>query len=228
MVKRGDLMFDRKLYNQIWRRNNRERCRENERKYRNRNRTAIRLRARDHSKRYRERNRERVLEYGRNYMRKYRIKNGELVKQQRRAYYEKHKKNILEKAHAYYLDNKVAKLAYANTYRENNRELINKKERVKSKKKVRYNYIRSLKLKYGLTIEEYTRLSRLQNNQCKICAKRVARLFVDHKEKGTFRGLLCNTCNVGIGMFSDSIANLRSAIRYLQDANKRKRSRDAD
>lgn len=209
-------MFDKQMYNKIWRRNNRERCRENERKYRERNRDAIRVRARGHSKRYRERNRERVLEYARRYMKKYRVENVELVKKQQRTYYKKHKDYILKNSRTYYRENKLAKLAYADAYRERNRESINAKEKKRSRKKVQYNYVRLLKLKYGLTIEEYIRLCKLQRNKCKICERRVYRLCVDHKEKGSFRGLLCNTCNVGLGMFADSVVYLQSAIRYLK------------
>jgi len=73
------------------------------------------------------------------------------------------------------------------------------------------------KITYGLTLEEYLRLCELQRHRCKICDKRVAKLCVDHKEKGSFRGLLCNTCNVGLGMFSDSVTHLESAIRYLHE-----------
>lgn len=78
---------------------------------------------------------------------------------------------------------------------------------------------------YGLTVEEYTRLSHLQRNRCKICDRRVHQLCVDHKEKGSFRGLLCNTCNVGLGMFADSIVYLQSAVRYLK-AVQRKQLKD--
>lgn len=216
MVKYYNVKFDKKTYNKIWRKNNPERCRENERKYRERNRDAIRVRSREYSKQYRERNYDRVRKSSRDYMKTYRIQNAELVKKQKRIYYKKNKDSVLEKMRLYYRKNKVARLAYANVYRECNRELINKKEKAKSTRKVRYNYIRLLKLRYGLTLEEYTQLSCAQNNQCKICGRHVSRLCVDHKEKGSYRGLLCSTCNVGLGMFRDSITYLQSAIKYLK------------
>lgn len=75
-----------------------------------------------------------------------------------------------------------------------------------------------LKRIYGLTELEYYRLCRIQNNRCKICNKYTRKLCVDHKKKGSYRGLLCNTCNVGLGMFTDSIKSLQSAIRYLKAA----------
>lgn len=42
-------------------------------------------------------------------------------------------------------------------------------------------------------------------------------LVVDHcHDSGMFRGLLCNNCNRGLGLFKDSIENLRNAIDYLE------------
>ena len=44
------------------------------------------------------------------------------------------------------------------------------------------------------------------------------RLAVDHDHKtGKIRGLLCISCNVGLGHFQDDVELLRSAILYLQE-----------
>lgn len=54
-----------------------------------------------------------------------------------------------------------------------------------------------------------------QNYACAIC-KRHADLVVDHNHvSGEIRGLLCHTCNVGLGQFGDSIARLKAAADYL-------------
>lgn len=40
---------------------------------------------------------------------------------------------------------------------------------------------------------------------------------VDHDHTtGQFRGILCNTCNRGIGLLGDDVDNLKRAITYLQ------------
>ena len=44
------------------------------------------------------------------------------------------------------------------------------------------------------------------------------RLHVDHDhETEKIRGLLCNTCNLGLGAFKDSIELMLEAINYLHE-----------
>lgn len=76
------------------------------------------------------------------------------------------------------------------------------------------------KKQYGMTFEDYERMSAQQGGVCAICAgspsgKRPF-LYVDHDHgTGKVRGLLCNSCNAAIGHFKDDAERLRSAIRYL-------------
>ena len=45
-------------------------------------------------------------------------------------------------------------------------------------------------------------------------------LVVDHCHKtGKIRGLICDSCNVGLGRFKDNIDNLKNAIKYLEKNN---------
>lgn len=75
-----------------------------------------------------------------------------------------------------------------------------------------------LKSKYGLTEDAYKALYESQKGVCKICGNEDFRkLVVDHDHiTGRIRGLLCTSCNVGLGMFKDSIKNLLNAIEYLK------------
>lgn len=63
----------------------------------------------------------------------------------------------------------------------------------------------------------------LQNHMCAICetdlkTMRSTRVHADHDHiTRSPRGVLCQKCNAGLGMFGDSIKNLRAAINYLQD-----------
>lgn len=72
---------------------------------------------------------------------------------------------------------------------------------------------------YGLTLEDYDAIFRAQGGVCAICSEKCrqnALLSVDHDHStGAVRGLLCHTCNTGLGMFSDDPDILRKAIEYL-------------
>lgn len=68
---------------------------------------------------------------------------------------------------------------------------------------------------YNLTIDEYNKMVEEQNNKCLICNK-VSKLFVDHDHlTGEVRGLLCDSCNRGIGHLQENSFNLLNAINYL-------------
>jgi hypothetical protein len=80
--------------------------------------------------------------------------------------------------------------------------------------------------RYGLNIQQYEDLAQEQNNQCALCGvdpsdKRHngrGRLAVDHCHvTGRVRGLLCTTCNIGLGKFEDNISLLSKAIEYLSE-----------
>lgn len=106
----------------------------------------------------------------------------------------------------------------------NNREhCLNRSKRARNRNKERYSLNSRkthLKNKYGLSIEEFSILLETQNYKCKICKILFSdtRLpTVDHSHKtGKVRAVLCNSCNTGLGMLKDSLANLLSAVEYLE------------
>ena len=72
--------------------------------------------------------------------------------------------------------------------------------------------------KYGLTPEQFNQMSQQQDNRCAICGS-ISMLVIDHSHTTTrVRGLLCNACNSGLGMFRDSVTALKSAAKYLEDS----------
>lgn len=80
---------------------------------------------------------------------------------------------------------------------------------------------RTLQDRYGITINEYDKLLDMQNHCCAICQKHITEtgqgLHVDHCHiTGRIRGLLCNSCNGGLGNFKDDTSLLESAIEYLK------------
>lgn len=69
-------------------------------------------------------------------------------------------------------------------------------------------------------LKEYEQLKKSQNNSCAICKDPFIdskRPDIDHDhETGQVRGLLCNTCNRGIGYLKDSPINILNAYDYLK------------
>lgn len=70
--------------------------------------------------------------------------------------------------------------------------------------------------KYDLNKEDYDIIYNNQEGKCAICKKFGKILHVDHNHvTNKIRGLLCNSCNNGLGLFKDDINILEKAILYL-------------
>ncbi len=78
-----------------------------------------------------------------------------------------------------------------------------------------------LRIKYGLTLEQYEQLLEKQEGLCAICQRERStkrHLAVDHcHTTGKIRGLLCSTCNTALGKFRDSQILLHRAADYLDE-----------
>ena len=73
---------------------------------------------------------------------------------------------------------------------------------------------------YNITIEQYDELYLVQDGRCAICKTHSDNLngplHVDHSHvTGKVRGLLCLSCNRGIGFLKDSRINVQAADVYL-------------
>lgn len=74
---------------------------------------------------------------------------------------------------------------------------------------------------FKITPKEYNTMFLEQEGKCCICGKEEHEmqqnsLCVDHCHKtDKVRGLLCHSCNVGLGRFKDNIEYLKNAINYL-------------
>jgi len=86
-----------------------------------------------------------------------------------------------------------------------------------------------LKKKFGISLSKYNDLLNLQNGVCAICGKLNEynrRLSVDHNHKtNEVRGILCDLCNRGLGVFKDDPMILSKAIKYLESPPVNKMSR---
>ncbi len=77
-----------------------------------------------------------------------------------------------------------------------------------------------LKKKFGITLEQHDAMVVAQRGMCPICVKPLKKPVVDHCHKtSVVRGILCPTCNQGIGLLYESEANFQRATAYLKQFN---------
>ena len=72
--------------------------------------------------------------------------------------------------------------------------------------------------KYRMRRPDFDRMLTRQGGGCAICGRTDTwrRMSVDHDHvTGAVRGILCDTCNKGIGMFGDDTERVRKALTYL-------------
>ncbi len=84
---------------------------------------------------------------------------------------------------------------------------------------------------FGLTMEDYAEMLSRQGGRCAICGstdpgRGRENFSVDHDRSHCsgkngcpecVRGLLCVSCNAGLGCFRDNIGSLESALSYLKE-----------
>lgn len=141
------------------------------------------------------------------------IKNALRIKTRRRAYYLKNKDRMNQQSRAYYSKNKQKCL------------LQNRVRRLK-------NPDYETKRKYGISFKDFDDISQKQDGKCLICQKsshlsgRYGKLQIDHCHKtGGIRGLLCSSCNRGLGFFKDDVTIVKRAVKYLKGEFKCQRKR---
>ena len=82
-----------------------------------------------------------------------------------------------------------------------------------------HNEVTSLSGTKRKNLAVYKEMLSEQNGRCAICGCKAGKrcLAIDHDHKtNVVRGLLCHSCNVGLGHFRDSTKLLEAAISYLK------------
>jgi len=84
-----------------------------------------------------------------------------------------------------------------------------------------------LKCVYGIDQAAYDALMLRQGGKCALCKcelvedlpkSSLRQINIDHDhETGAVRGLLCSSCNVGLGFLGDTVERLRAAIAYIEN-----------
>ena len=105
----------------------------------------------------------------------------------------------------------------ARKWHKSNRGHIKKKDPNRLKVQKRREQLR---YRFNLTIDEYDKMLENQQGKCAICGggreKQKYKFSVDHcHATGKIRGILCQNCNAGLGLFKDNPQSLTNAITYL-------------
>ena len=155
--------------------------------------------------------REKILEYNKKIYRDNK-KHREKIKISHKKRYKEdgnYRKKVKEYNKQYNYKNKIELNKCSRKWRMNNKGKANKSNRK----------WRLLNL-FGLTEEQYDLILIKQGGRCAICKKECTpkkRFAVDHNHMTKrVRGLLCDWCNRGLGLFKDDILRLESAIKYLK------------
>jgi len=96
------------------------------------------------------------------------------------------------------------------------------KSKERGRAKSRQQFLNSLNVEHS-----FEDLLKQQNYCCKICSIELelngqrtgnAVACIDHcHETNTYRGILCTSCNKGLGLFKDNVNLLLEAIKYLNE-----------
>ncbi len=77
-----------------------------------------------------------------------------------------------------------------------------------------------IKKEYKISKDEYIELVKSHDSSCAICNTKYDdsfQLHIDHCHSSSIvRGLLCQKCNQGLGLFGDNVEILMKAIEYLK------------
>jgi hypothetical protein len=79
-----------------------------------------------------------------------------------------------------------------------------------------YTNCKSCEQKINTLLIKLRKESPQQPENCECCGKKTDKLYLDHCHNlNTFRGWICNNCNVGLSRLGDNIDGLVKALNYL-------------
>lgn len=141
----------------------------------------------------------------REYNQRYYERNKEVLKEKQRERNSKSRDRIRVYNQKYVAENAEKKKAYMAEYGRKNRPRLRAYMRL---------------YRYGVTPEQYEQMLADQGGVCGICKRASEKqwgLVVDHNHQtGRVRGLLCDTCNVAIGLLDEDAARLSMALEWIK------------
>lgn len=133
----------------------------------------------------------------------------------RESYYRHHEANLKRRRE---YRNKPEVKAKAKIYAKKYREKVGDRLRENSKKWYYKNNIRLRR--YNLTLEDFEKLVLKHKGRCAICNQK-KELVIDHcHNSNAVRGLLCHSCNKGLGCFYDNPNLLEKAKNYVTQVSR--------
>lgn len=156
--------------------------------------------ARAHSQKFRDRN----PEAARAIQATYRKRNPHLVRAKFQRWAQRPENRIKRRAirKRHRIKNHEKVLTYERLYREKHRQHLNATQQSR---------------RYGLSITQHSTLLKAQDGRCAICLEACKSLHIDHDHATMLvRGLLCSSCNTGLGRFKDNVKLLLAAKAYLE------------
>lgn len=127
----------------------------------------------------------------------------------------------------YYQKNKDKLDSNAKKWRQNNPEKLKEfQKQYRLTEVYKKHRRRSVYYRYGLSLEQYEEMLKLQNGVCYICHQpetrkawgKVKQLCVDHNHiTNKVRKLLCDSCNLLLASVKENPTILKNAINYLEN-----------
>ena len=104
------------------------------------------------------------------------------------------------------------------TYASGKIGLQNKCKKCQTKlKRQYYKPHEQMRWRFKISDEFYEEL--MSNDNCAICGVEMEKKCIDHcHETKKIRGVLCNKCNTGLGLFKDNVKVMQTAIQYLEQS----------
>jgi hypothetical protein len=133
---------------------------------------------------------------------------------------EKARSRLNAKARAYRAAHPDKIRARNRAWYEANRELSKAKSKLYYHSHKEQARAAGLRYRHGLTIEAYESMLAGQGGACAICGTSEwgsSGPHVDHDHStGDIRGILCQTCNIGLGHLGDCVETIKVALDYLE------------
>jgi hypothetical protein len=134
-------------------------------------------------------------------------------------YREDHREEHRKYCKKYFADNREILVARNKEYKKNNPEIVKAIAARCYTKNPERSARKQLKQRYGVTLEFKQGLFESQDNKCGACGTtdpgpKPWALDHDHAT-GAFRGVLCYTCNVTLGLLKDSSERCLQLAAYL-------------